>query len=192
MTTRPTEGAISVGEAIDTLIRTLKDLDADTRATVLLAACSHLKITLPSVVTSHPATGTAVPGPEPLAEQSSVLTDIRSLKDKKEPKSANEMAAVVAFYLAELAPLSDRRAEVGQKDMIKYFKQAGFKLPKNPRVLLHNAAAAGYFDTLGDGLFRLNPVGYNLVAYALPRGASSLAAPRRRSRAKSRRRHSRR
>jgi hypothetical protein len=52
----------------------------------------------------------------------------------------------------------------------RYFKQAGFKLPKAIKQALPNAAAAGYFDGTGGGRYRLNPVGYNLVVHALPRG----------------------
>jgi hypothetical protein len=57
-------------------------------------------------------------------------------------------------------------------DMIKYFKQAGFTLPKKPQFLLVNAKNAGYFDSAGTGKYRLNPVGYNLVAHNLPRSQS--------------------
>lgn len=104
--------------------------------------------------------------------------DIRTLKEQKRPSSANEMAALVAYYLAELAPMAERTSEVTKEHMEKYFKQAGFPLPRSIRILLHNAKNAGYFDSAGEGKFRLNPVGYNLVAHNLPRsGAAPQAAP---------------
>ncbi len=95
-------------------------------------------------------------------------TDIRSLRDSKEPRSAVEMAAIVAFYLNEIAPEGERRQAIGTADLDKYFKQAGFKLPKAQNMTLVNALSAGYFDRVGQGQYRLNPVGYNLVVHNLP------------------------
>jgi hypothetical protein len=80
------------------------------------------------------------------------------------------MAAVVAYYLSEIAPSHERKDAINASDLQKYFKQAGFKLPKSIPQALPNAAAAGYFDSTGSGLYRLNPVGYNLVVHGLPRG----------------------
>jgi hypothetical protein len=82
------------------------------------------------------------------------------------------MAAVVAYYLSELAPPGERTETIGTAEVQKYFKQAGYPLPKVPRVTLANAAQAGYFDSAGTGQFRLNPVGYNLVVHSLPRKAA--------------------
>lgn len=79
------------------------------------------------------------------------------------------MACIVAYYLENLAPTSEKRAEIVTKDIEKYFKQANYALPKAIRQLLINARAAGYFDSAGRGEYRLNPVGHNLVAHTLPR-----------------------
>jgi hypothetical protein len=92
------------------------------------------------------------------------------------------MAALVAFYLAELAPEQDRKSEVDLDDMIKYFKQAGFPLPRKPQFLLTNSKNAGYLDSAGSGRYKLNPVGYNLVAHNLPRAAGATVTPARRRR----------
>jgi hypothetical protein len=98
---------------------------------------------------------------------------IRDLKEEKQPESLNQMAALVAYYLSELAPESEQRDEINSSDLEKYFKQAGFKLPRSIYQTLPNAAAAGYFDGTGGGKYRLNPVGYNLVVHGLPRGSES-------------------
>src|SRR5262249_35881747 len=95
--------------------------------------------------------------------------DIRTLREKKKPKSANEMAAIVGYYLAEVAPSSERKKEIGTPDIEKYFKQAQHRLPEAPGKTLRNAAAAGYFDSVERGLYSLNPVGFNLVTHGLPR-----------------------
>lgn len=105
-------------------------------------------------------------------------TDIRQLRELKQPKSASEMAAVVAFYLSEAAQPAERKEIVETADMIKYFKQARFNLLGSPNMTLVHAKNAGYFDAVGNGQYRLNPVGYNLVAHNLPRGTGESRKPR--------------
>jgi hypothetical protein len=100
-------------------------------------------------------------------------TDIRRLKEQKNPGSANEMAALVAYYLAEVVPAPERKPAIEISDIEKYFKQANFKLPSQLKMTLVNAKNAGYFDATGGGKYKLNPVGYNLVAHSLPRGGGS-------------------
>ena len=39
-------------------------------------------------------------------------------------------------------------------------------------MTLTNAKNAGYFESVGEGKFKLNAVGYNLVAYSLPKSGS--------------------
>ncbi len=140
--------------------------------TAIRAACDHLNIRTSDALQSRTERPQAL-GPPSLTDKAPTpgrLVDIKSFKQQKQPFSANEMAAVVAFYLSELAPNQERKASVEVGDMVRFFKQAGFPLPKHPRVLLANAKNAGYFDAAGDGRYRLNAVGYNLVAHNLPRG----------------------
>ncbi len=106
--------------------------------------------------------------PRPVAEAS----DIRSLTRQKAPRSANEMAALVAYYLAEAAPESLRKQTIGVEDIKTYFKQAQFKLPQSPQQTLVNAKNSGYLESAGTGQYRLNPVGYNLIAHSLPGGGA--------------------
>jgi hypothetical protein len=89
------------------------------------------------------------------------------------------MAALVAYYLSELAPDGERKDEISAADLEKYFKQAAFRLPRSLRMTLPNAAAAGYFDGAGAGRYRLNPVGYNLVVHGLPRSQETGKTTRR-------------
>jgi hypothetical protein len=102
------------------------------------------------------------------SELSSQQTDIRSLTRQKSPHSANEMAALVAYYLSEVAPEPYRKQSIGVEDIKTYFKQAPFKLPQSPQQTLVNAKNSGYLESAGTGQYRLNPVGYNLVAHSLP------------------------
>jgi hypothetical protein len=105
------------------------------------------------------------------------ITDIRSFKEVKQPKSANEMATLVAFYLSELASPAERKQEIDKKDVERYFKLASFRLTSNAGQTLINAKNAGYLDGgSGAGQYKLNPVGYNLVAHRMGIDA---AVPRR-------------
>ncbi|HLI29751.1 MAG TPA: hypothetical protein VKV79_01470 [Terriglobia bacterium] len=186
--------AKTLGQAIDSIVEALKSLDGSSQLTAIRAACDYLKIQAPEGIQAKPLSSSGPEATQALPRPTiSGPVDIRSLKQQKQPSSANEMAALVAFYLSEVAGDNERKAEVEQGDIIKYFKQAGFPLPKAPQVLLANAKNAGYFDFLGGGKFRLNAVGYNLVAHNLPRTqerAPSTAArrPRKSTAAKGRQR----
>src|SRR5712691_4484336 len=97
----------SESTSIGSAIKTLRELDSESMQTVLAAVISHLKISLPSATYQRLSQMPSQQPPEAAGSGTSdVLTDIRSFKEKKQPKSANEMAALVAFYLAELAPLA--------------------------------------------------------------------------------------
>ena len=158
-------------EAIRTVIGALDPLDEQEKSRVLEYVLKRLQMA-------------AVRGPSQTASQvSSVpsvtrpVADIRSLKEEKQPRSANEMAALVAYYLSELAPDGERSDTINANTLRQYFKMAAFRLPREPKQTLPNAAAAGYLDTAGRGEYRLNPVGYNLVVHALPReGGKSAGA----------------
>jgi hypothetical protein len=104
----------------------------------------------------------------PAAPPPGAIQDIRSLAQQKSPRSANEMAALVAYYLSDVAPQPLRKDTVDSDDLKTYFKQAGFKLPSSARMTLVNAKNSGYLKSVGEGQYRLNPVGYNLVVHNLP------------------------
>lgn len=152
-------------DAIKTITAALDPLPEDARRRVLEYATSHLGINVspqpPSRVDTYPPAGGA---PRPR------ILDIRTLRDQKNPRSDIQMAAIVAYYLTELAPVEDRKTEIDKDDIVRYFKQAGYPLPTRASLTLNNAKVAGYLDGMGQGKFRLNPVGYNLVAHNLPQG----------------------
>lgn len=96
------------------------------------------------------------------------VQDILTLTTEKKPRYATQMAAVVAYYLSEVAPIEERKTAIEHDDIKTYFKQARFRLPKSIKDVLIHATQAGYFDYLGGNKYKLNPVGYNLVVHALP------------------------
>jgi hypothetical protein len=162
----------SLGQAIDTVIDALQGLDDAARLIAVKAACEHLNIAVvppgAGPQAEIPLDVTPAPPPPPGTLQHKIV-DIRSLRESKRPSKAIEMACVVAYYLENLAPPEERRAEIMTKDVQKYFKQADFPLPKVPGQVLVDAKGAGYLDSARRGKYKLNPVGHNLVAHSLPR-----------------------
>jgi hypothetical protein len=165
--------------ALQALIDALQPLDDDARSRVLEYTLKRLGMreltTGSSLMPPLREEVRAKPSDTPVRQ--TVPTDIRSLREAKKPSSAIEMAAIVAYYLAEVAPKGERKDTVTTADIEKYFKQAQYRLPSAIEKALGNAAAAGYFDRADRGQYRLNPVGYNLVTQSLPRGSGD-AAPR--------------
>lgn len=177
------------GQAISTLMSVLKPLEPDARTHVIEFVLKRLGITLnqpPAAFKSNAEPpGDAAPDHSEvtLGLQSAdilTVTDIRSFARNKEPKTVNEKVAVVAFYLAHLAPPAERRDNLITDDIRTYFIQAGFELPSAPATMtLTNAKNAGYLNALGGGKYRLNSVGHNLVAHKLP--SSEMSTKRRAS-----------
>lgn len=167
----------TLGRAIDEMISALSDLSSDAeRRNAIQTVLNHFKLAEPPVSPPSRELGESV-APE-VKTGTTKVNDIRAFKEEKRPTTANEMAAVVAYYLQELAPPEGRKREVDVQDVVEYFKQAGFPLPAATKQILLNAKAAGYFKAVGGGKFTLNPVGYNLVAHNLPRGERPAAVRR--------------
>lgn len=163
------ESKLTLGQSIDAIIGVLEKLDDQSRDTALSAACAHLGIA--RVVKQDSTSQQRTLTNEPVAEvraNSRAVVDIRTLKNQKQPKSAQQMACLVAYYLQEEAPSEDRKSTINSDDIEKYFKQAGFKLPTKIRQVLSDGKLHGYFEAVARGEYRLNAVGYNLVAHSMP------------------------
>ena len=157
--------------AIQSVIKALSSLDDKERSRVLEYVFKRLDM---AAVQAPPSRGeTAEPHAVPRTARA--IADIRTLKEEKQPRSANEMAAVIAYYLSELASEEERTETVNTETLRRYFKMAGFRLPTKPKQTLPTDAAAGYLDSAGRGVYRLNPVGYNLVVHGLPRSGDTSA-----------------
>jgi hypothetical protein len=159
--------------AIQQVIAALSDLDSEARARVINYVFQRLGISSPAVLAEAGASGAApAHGMEAAAavvQMGRRQIDIRSFGQEKSPRSVNERVAVVGYYLSELAPADERKAEISAADITKYFKQAGFPLPRAAGMTLVNAKNAGYLDAGAErGTYKLNPVGHNLVAHSLP------------------------
>lgn len=165
----------SLGQAIDEVIAALEGLDAQTRVTAVKAACEHLKIEgFANAAGKQDQRGSSGSGGGVNdAPPSSGILDIKTLKNEKQPGTAIEMACIVGYYLQNVAQGDERKAAIKGEDVDKYFRQAGYPLPKAKGQLLVDAKSSGYFDSAGVGAYKLNAVGYNLVAHSLPRGAKA-------------------
>jgi hypothetical protein len=156
-------------KAISSIIDLLRRLDATERSRVLEYVMKRLKmgpLQVPSALVSEliASSERATAAPR--------IKDIRTLTVEKQPRSANEMVALIAFYLSEIAPESERSPTVNIDKIRKYFKLANFPMPRAPSSALPNAAQAGYLENVSRGEYRLNPVGYNLVVHGLPRSSA--------------------
>jgi len=162
-------------DAIGSIIALLTPLNEAERSRVLEYVLKRLQmatVRAPAMSTREIADSTVPPtATRPVA-------DIRTLTAEKQPRSANEMVALVAYYLSELAPESERSDTVNLEAIRRYFKMAGFPLPSVLRNVLPNASAAGYLQSVSRGEYRLNPVGYNLVVHGLPRSSGPGPAAR--------------
>jgi hypothetical protein len=162
-------------EAISKLIKLLSALDSGARDRVLSYSLQRLGMVVPPTRTDEfegegtlGRSRTRLEQPERGHIASSKIQDIRTFSEEKAPKSASERAAVVAYFLSEMALASERKDSINQDDITKYFKQAKFPLPGSPSMTLVNAKNSGYFEVEAPGQYRLNAVGYNLVAHRLP------------------------
>jgi len=168
-------------DAITAILGALKPLDDEARQRVLDYALRRLGLKAVGALGGPlpPAGGSTLTPALPDQPSAGAVRDIRTLADQKQPKSAIEMAALVGYYFAHLAPESDRKADITAADVTKYFHDANFPVPGSPSMTLVHARNAGYFDAgSSKGSYKLNPVGHNLVAHRLPASASPGSRPR--------------
>lgn len=159
-------------EAIKTLLVTLEPLEPTVRESVITYVLGRLGVVLPE--SQPPVAGQEKPsrGVGAVWPEGKVVihkeVHIKDLKDEKKPRSAVEMAVLVAYYLSQRAREKDRKNFVTVKDLEMYFKIAGFRLPTQMHYTAFSAIKGGYLDSAGTGKYKLNPVGYNLVTHSMP------------------------
>jgi hypothetical protein len=171
-------------QAIQQLISALEPLDSGAKGRVIAYVFQRLGLSSAALPTDP---GAAAATPSVTAPTGTPrVVDIRTFASEKAPSSQTERTVLVAFYLSELAPKAARKSEISGADLEKYQKQAGLRAPTNTRHALFSARHAGYLDSAGHGKYKLNAVGYNLVAHGLPSSGGSAApavtSPRRKSR----------
>ena len=157
-------------KAIRTLFTALEPLQVKAREIVLDYVARRLDIKTLAQGKGKTLTAKSLPGePGHISKWKPGQVHLKTLKEQKEPQSAIEMSALIAYYLAHKAPTKERKHIITTKDLKTYFKIAGFKLPTKPQFTLHNAKVAGYLNAIGNGKYKLNPAGYNLVVRNMPK-----------------------
>jgi hypothetical protein len=129
----------------------------------------------PPVVGSNPPAAHAVATP-----QHGVT--IKQFVEQKDPKSDNQVAAVVAYYHQFEASGAERKDTITADDLIEACRKANRKRINNPHQTLINAHHSGLLDKAGKGEYTINSVGENLVAMALPASADGSNPTARRNR----------
>jgi hypothetical protein len=157
-------------KAIKTIIDLMKPLDETGRSRVLEYVLKRLDMTAFQSEPAIVAEGVTAPSS---AFAGGPVKDIRTFTAEKQPRSANEMVALIAYYLSDLAPATEASPTVNVDKIRKYFKMAAFPMPRVLKAALTNAAAAGYLENVSRGEYRLNSVGHNLVVHGLPRGSGA-------------------
>ncbi len=163
-------------EAIGLCLNALEPLDVAARRSVLDYVAKRLQIVGADIGALIGESKTEpAPSNEPKDADASTKEEchISELVEKKQPRSAIEMAVLVAYYLSHKAPKSERKQTISTEDLTTYFKIAEFKLPKSPQYTLPNTKSAGYLDSAGGGEYKLNPVGYNLIVHSMPKTSMS-------------------
>lgn len=178
-----TSSTATVGQAIDQILEALKPHEKRQQQTIISTVCQFLDLAS-SVVPAEKgpdARGNGSAGAdserktasgnsdEPVKNKREQALDIRTLRQQKQPGSAAQMACVTAYYLAEHAEDSESAGTITTADLEKYFKQAGFPLPRKLEQVLADGRRSGYFDQVSRGEYKLTRVGYNLVAHKLPK-----------------------
>lgn len=124
--------------------------------------------------TPSPSSAATLPATSPHAyhgdEQHSprARIDVKTFYNSKKPKSENQVAAVLAYYLRFEAPKDERKETVTATMLDDASRKARGGVFKNALKTLDNSARLGYFDRPARGEYKLNSVGENLVAMALP------------------------
>jgi hypothetical protein len=163
----------SFGAALDLITSTLKGFDEPAQRTMISTVCAllNLKVDVGAQAPAAAVDTISTPAKAAAAPMGNLKLsglDIRTLKEQKKPSSAQQMAAVVAFYLQEIAPEVERKDTIKTDDLEAYFKQARYELPKKLEQVLDKGKRAGYFESPSRGTFKLTRVGYNLVAHKMP------------------------
>jgi hypothetical protein len=157
--------------AIATVLDALSPLDESARMNVIQYVFKRLNIPVMAAERAQPLRSMQDIQVSATPRTASRMVDVRSFAEEKQPKTSNEKVATIAYHLAYHAP--EPRDFITADDVTKYFHQANLELPGSAPMALVHAKNAGYLDQQERGQYRLNPVGYNLVAHKLPSSAGA-------------------
>jgi hypothetical protein len=165
-------------DAVRKVVEVLKPFQAEDQRRVLRWAQEKLGLLLAGAPSAPSAPQVPTAGP-PTLVPSPTSQDIRSFLQAKRPPNDSQFVTAVAYYHAFEAPAVSRKSEIGTVDVQEAARLAGRARLKEPRFTLNNALRSGYLDKgSARGTYRINTVGENLVAMALPLADVTPQAPR--------------
>jgi hypothetical protein len=159
-------------DAAKSIAETLKGMDKAQQERAIRWAMETLGLAAspqahPAVVPPVQPTGGGAALEAPAGSSAPAAPDIRSFVRSRNPKSDMQTATAVAYYYRFIAPAKERKETINGDDLADAIRKIGREQPKHPKQTLHNAKAHGYLDAAGDGQFRINSVGENLVTMTL-------------------------
>lgn len=188
MPRKPNDKKMNDIDALKTLIDILGKVERNDRERILRWTCEKLDIQLPLPATYIPPVSPAAPQSEivrqPKYGSGREGKDIRSFISQKKPSSANQIAAVTAYYHQFEAPANQRKKSITAEDLKHACKVIGRKKLSNPSITLSNARHTGWLDMAGTrGAYKISTFGENMVA-VLPGGKGQPKPPTRRKKKK--------
>lgn len=169
-------------EAVRSVADTLQPFANDDRERIIRWAREKLGMNTSTAVASavRVEVGTDAPRDGAAAGTQSVV-DIKKFVNEKAPKSDVHFAATVAYYYLFKASENQRKDAITKEDIVEACRQVDRKRPKRSAQVLVNAYHDGLFDRGERGSYKLNSVGENLVAMALPGANETGKTPTRRN-----------
>jgi hypothetical protein len=168
-------------EAVRVLVETLQPFTSDDRERIIRWA--REKLGMPASVASAALAPRLEPGSDEAGNAAVAVTqgavDIKKFVTEKAPRSDVHFAAAVAYYYQFKSPEHQRKDSITKEDLVEACRQVDRKRPKRPAQVLVNAYHDGLFDRGGKGSYKLNSVGENLVAMALPGTDGTAKTPKR-------------
>lgn len=167
-------------EAVRILAETLQPFTSEDRERIIRWAREKLGMTtgVAPAPATRPQTSVDTPRDSAVAVSQGGV-DIKTFVTEKAPKSDVHFAATVAYFYQFKSPESQRKDSITKEDLVKACREVQRKQPKVPAQVLVNAYHDGLFDRGGKGSYKLNSVGENLVAMALPGTNDTAKAPKR-------------
>ncbi len=176
-------------EAVRAIVTALQPFQRDDQERILRWAREKIGISaVPPAAAAAPAAPAAhvppAPGVTPPAQAApSTATNIKTFIAEKNPQGDTHFAATVAYYYQFQAPEGQRKDAITSDDLQDACRLASRTRLKRPIATLSNALRDGLLDKAERGAYKLNSVGENLVAMALP---SATGTVKRRPAAKAR------
>src|SRR5579875_3191032 len=125
--------------AMNVIVAALRPLREEERKRVLeyvLGRFGAVALQVPLASVGSPASSSVSIASAGAETAGRSIHDIRSLKEAKNPRSANEMAALVAYYSRAPAQGAHQKPKINKRNIERYLKSAHLKLtPKAGKTL---------------------------------------------------------